>query len=72
MANGMYEPQVCGIVRVPPLLGHHVMDVERRAIFESLVTAGAQPLLAVGESPVAIRHCSDLMEGSCDKTSFVL
>jgi hypothetical protein len=33
-----------------------MMDVEPLAIVESLVTAGASPLLAPGESPVAIRR----------------
>jgi hypothetical protein len=59
MAVGMDEPQVGGIVRAAPLLGHYMMDVERLAIFESLVTAGAQPLLAPGESPMAIRRRSE-------------
>jgi hypothetical protein len=60
----MDAPQVGGVVRTSLLLGHHMVDVERLAIVESLVTAGAQPLLAPGESPVAIRHrmraCSPL------------
>ena len=59
MAVGMDEPQVCGIVRAAPLLEHYMMDVERLAIFESLVTAGVQPLLAPGESPVAMRRRSE-------------
>jgi hypothetical protein len=58
MAVGMDEPQVGGVVRTPLLLGHHMVDVERLAIVESLVTAGAQPLLAPGKSPVAIRRRS--------------
>lgn len=41
-----------------------MVDVEPFAIVESLVTAGASPLLAPGESPVPIRHrtggCSPL------------
>ena len=59
MAVGMDEPQVGGIVRAALLLGHHLVEVERLAIFESLVTAGAQPLLAPGESPVAVRRRSE-------------
>jgi hypothetical protein len=43
MAVGMDEPQVGGIVRAVLLLEHLMLDVERLAIFESLVTAGAQP-----------------------------
>ena len=50
---------LCRIVHAALLLGHYMMDVERLAIFESLVTAGAQPLLAPGESPVAIRRRSE-------------
>jgi hypothetical protein len=68
MAVGMDEPQVGGVVRTPLLLGHHMVDVERLAIFESLVTAGAQPLLALGESPVAIRHRT----GACSPLSPVV
>jgi hypothetical protein len=56
MAVGMDDPQVGGVVRAPLVLGHHMVDVERLAMFESLVTAGAPPLLAPGESPVAIRR----------------
>jgi hypothetical protein len=41
MAVGMDEPQVGGIVHAPLVLGHHMVDVERLAIVESLVTAGA-------------------------------
>jgi hypothetical protein len=59
MAVGMDEPQVCGIACAAPLLGRHMVDVERLAIFESLVTAGAQPSLPGGESPVAIRRRSE-------------
>jgi hypothetical protein len=59
MAVGMDEPQVGGIVRAPLVLGHHMVDVERLAIFESLVTAGAQLSLPGGESPVAIRRRSE-------------
>jgi hypothetical protein len=57
-AVGTDEPQVGGIVRAPILRGHHMVDVERLAIVESLVTAGEQPLLAPGESPMAIRRRS--------------
>jgi hypothetical protein len=57
MAVGMEEPQACGFVHAAQLLGHHMVYVERLAIFESLVTAGAQRLLAPGAPPVAIcRH----------------
>jgi hypothetical protein len=35
-----------------------VVDVERLAIFERLVTVGARPVLVLGESPAAIRHRS--------------
>jgi hypothetical protein len=58
MAVGLYQPRVCGIVRAPLLLGPHVVDVERLAIFERLVTVGARPVLVLGESPAAIRHRS--------------
>jgi hypothetical protein len=56
MAGGMDEPQIGGVVRTPLLLRHHMVDVESLAIVESLVTAGASPVLAPGESPVPIRH----------------
>ena len=56
MAGGMDEPQIDGIVRTPLVLRHHMVDVEHLAIVEGLVTAGASPLLAPGESPVAIRR----------------
>ena len=56
MAVGMDEPQIGEVVRAPLVLGHHMVDVEHLAILESLVTAGAQPLLSPGESPVAIRR----------------
>jgi hypothetical protein len=59
MAVGMDEPQVCGTVHAALLLGHHLVEVERLAIFDSLVTAGAQPSLPAGESPMAIRRRSE-------------
>jgi hypothetical protein len=59
MAVGMDKPQVCGIIRAALLLGHYMVDVERLAIFESLVTAEAQPSLPGGESPVAIHRRSE-------------
>jgi hypothetical protein len=42
MAGGMDEPQVGGVGRTPLLLGHHLVDVERLALVESLVTALSQ------------------------------
>ena len=56
MAGGMDEPQIGGVVRAPLVLRHHMVDVEHLAMVESLVTAGALPVLAPGESPVAIRR----------------
>jgi hypothetical protein len=68
MSVGMDEPQVGGVVRTPLLLGHHMVEVERLAMVESLVTAGAQPLLAPGQSPVAIRR----RPGACSPLSPVV
>jgi hypothetical protein len=68
MAGGMDEPQVGGVVRAPLVLGHHMVEVEHLAIVESLVTAGASPLLASGESPVAIRRRT----GACSPLSPVV
>ena len=64
LAGGMDEPQIGGVVRAPLVLGHHRVEVELFATVESLVTAGTSPLLAPGESPVAVRRrtggCSPL------------
>jgi hypothetical protein len=56
MAGGMDEPQVGGVVRSPLLLEHHMLDVERLAIVESLVTAGAQPLFGFFAQPLETVH----------------
>ena len=44
----MDEPQISEDVRAALFLRHHMVNVERLAIVERLVTAGAQPLLAWG------------------------
>jgi hypothetical protein len=68
MAGSMDKPQIGVVVRAPLVLGHHMVDVERLTIVESLVTAGASPLLAPGESPVSIRRRS----GACSPLSPVV
>jgi hypothetical protein len=52
----MHPPQIREVVRAPLGLGHPMVDVKPLAIVESLVTAGAEPLLALGESSVALRR----------------
>jgi hypothetical protein len=43
MAVGMDEPQVGGIVRAALLLGHHLVEVERLAIFEECIQSWGLP-----------------------------
>jgi hypothetical protein len=40
-AVGLDAPQMGGVVRAPLVRGHHLVEVEHRAVGERLVTAGA-------------------------------
>lgn len=56
VAGGMYQPQSREVIRAAVLLGTHGMHMKLLAVFESLVTNGATPLLPAGEVPRALRQ----------------
>ena len=56
MAGVMDEPHISEDVRAPLFLRHHMVHVERLAMFKRLVTDGTEPLLPPGELPMAFRH----------------